>query len=100
MNLKSNFNKKKYIYSNKMSQFGKLKSWYINKQFCPLSNMLALCYNACDVDKLQKLQNRCLRMCLNINKPRDISVSRLHEIARISIWMLDETFSYSILCIV
>ena len=35
--------------------------------------------NAKETDKLQKLQNRCLRMCLNINNPRDVSVVRLHE---------------------
>ena len=35
--------------------------------------------NVKEIAKLQKLQNRCLRMCLNVNNPRDISVARLHE---------------------
>ena len=37
-----------------------------------------------DVDKLQKLQNRCLRMCLDINSPRDITTNRLHKVATIN----------------
>ena len=37
-----------------------------------------------DVDKLQKLQNRCLRMCFDIKDPRDMSVSLLHSAARIN----------------
>ena len=43
-----------------------------------------LCLNtARDVEKLQKLQNRCLRLCLDINRPIDMSVERLHDIARV-----------------
>ena len=37
--------------------------------------------NIGDVDKLQKLQNRCLRMCLDVINPRDITTDRLHEVA-------------------
>ena len=33
----------------------------------------------CDTEKLQKLQNRCLRMCFDIKKTRDKSVKSLHE---------------------
>ena len=33
----------------------------------------------CDAEKLQKLQNRCLRMCFDIRNPRDMSVKLLHE---------------------
>ena len=36
-----------------------------------------------DVDKLQKLQNRCLRMCFDIINPRNVSVKRLHAMANI-----------------
>ena len=39
--------------------------------------------NSQDVDKLQRLQNRALRLCYNIYNPRDITVSRLHENAKI-----------------
>ena len=40
--------------------------------------------NKHEVEKMQKLQNRCLRMCFDINNSRNISVSRLHDIARVS----------------
>ena len=44
-----------------------------------------LCLNPrLEVDKLQKLQNRCLKMCLNINNPREMSVAMLHSTARVS----------------
>ena len=32
-----------------------------------------------DIDKLQKLQNKALRMCYDIHNPRLISVSTLHD---------------------
>ena len=34
-----------------------------------------------DVDKLQKLQNRSLRMCFDIINPRDVTVLTLYEMA-------------------
>ena len=43
--------------------------------------------NKHDVDKLQKLENRCLRMCFDVINPRDVTVQRLHEMAYIK--MLD-----------
>ena len=39
--------------------------------------------NKHDVDKLQVLQNRALRMCYNIHNPRDISLLQLHERAKV-----------------
>ena len=39
--------------------------------------------NKHNVDKFQKLQNRALRMCYNIQNPRDIRVLRLHDMAKI-----------------
>ena len=36
-----------------------------------------------EVDELQKLQNRALRMCFNIQNPRDIRIYQLHEIAKV-----------------
>ena len=49
----------------------------------------------CDVDKLQKLQNRCLRMCFDVINPRNVSVKRLHAMANIC--PLEEILNYLIL---
>ena len=38
---------------------------------------------SCDVAKLQKLQNRCLRMCFNVYNPCDVSVRNLHNNAKL-----------------
>ena len=44
-----------------------------------------LCLNSArDVEKLQKLQNRCLRSCFNIFNPVDIGTQRLHHEARVN----------------
>ena len=44
-----------------------------------------LCLNsACDIEKLQKLQNRCLRLCSDIYKPMELCTIRLHEITRVN----------------
>ena len=40
--------------------------------------------NVCDVDKLQKLQNRCLRSCFDINNPMEMGTSRMHQLARVN----------------
>ena len=98
LNLNANFNKIFKKYSYKIFQFGKIRK-YINidtrilvykQTILPLVEYVSyiLCLNTKqDVDKLQKLQNRCLRMCLDIANPRDMSVSMLHGSARVS--MLD-----------
>ena len=39
--------------------------------------------NKHDVEKLQKLQNKALRVCYNIYNPRDITIARLHETAKV-----------------
>ena len=39
--------------------------------------------NKQDVEKLQKLQNRALRLCYNVYNPRDMNVARLHELASV-----------------
>ena len=52
----------------------------------PLSKYVSfiMCLNnKQDIDKLQVLQNRALRMCFNIQNPRDISIQRLHEMAKV-----------------
>ena len=57
-----------------------------------------LCFNnKLDVDKLQRLQNRSLRVCYNINIPTDISTTRLHENARID--KLGDRRNLALLCI-
>ena len=33
-----------------------------------------------ELDKLQKLQNRALRQCLNVLNPCDMSVDRFHDL--------------------
>ena len=43
--------------------------------------------NGRDVDKLQKLQNRCLRLCFDVYDPVEMGILRLHELARVN--MLD-----------
>ena len=43
-----------------------------------------LCFNnKQDIEKLQRLQNRSLRLCYNINVPTDVGTIILHENARI-----------------
>ena len=39
--------------------------------------------NARDIDKLQKLQNRSLRLCFDIYNPIDMGIVRLHQMAKI-----------------
>ena len=41
--------------------------------------------NKIDRNKLQKLQNRALRMCYNIQNPRDMSILRLHTMANVEL---------------
>ena len=78
MTLVSNFNSVFKKFSHKMFQFGKIKN-YINtathilvykQTILPLvecvSCMLYL-NNIREIGKLQKLQNRCLQMCFNVN---------------------------------
>ena len=90
-------------YSFKILQFGKIKQ-FINRDTCVLvykqtilplveyvSFMLHL-NNKHDADKLQKLQNRCLRMCFDVINTRDVTVQRLHEMAYIN--MLDTQAIY------
>ena len=103
LNIKSNYNSIFKKYSYKVFQFGKIKKFIDKKTrilvykqtILPLveyvSFMLYL-NRKCEVDKLQRLQNRCLRMCLDIQHPRDMSVALLHKNARID--MLEVRRSY------
>ena len=94
LNLKANFNKIFKKYSYKIFQLSKIKRYIsvetrllVYKQtIIPLVEYVSfmLYLNNChEIDKLQKLQNRCLRLCLNIYNPRDMSVSMFHDNAKV-----------------
>ena len=53
--------------------------------------------NKKDTEKLQRLQNRSLRLCYDINVPTDMSTARLHENARID--RLSDRRNMALLCI-
>ena len=95
MTLTSNFNNIFKKFSYKIYQFGKIRKYLdiptrilVYKQtILPLVEYVSfmLCLNnRSEVDKLQKLQNRCLRSCLNIYKPMDIGNLRLHQLTRVN----------------
>ena len=50
-----------------------------------------------DVDKLQRLQNRAMRLCYNINNPIDIGIVNLHEQTKVD--MLCERRKLFLLCL-
>ena len=94
LTMKPNFNNVFKKFSYKIFQFAKIKRFLktdtkvlVYKQtILPLSEYVSFVMslnNMHDVDKLQKLQNRALRMCYNIQNPRDITINRLHEMAGI-----------------
>ena len=95
MTLSPNFNNIYKKYSHKTYQFGKIRRYMsvptrilVYKQtILPLVEYVSfmLCLNSTrDIEKLQRLQNRCLRLCLDVNNPVDMSTIRLHEISRIN----------------
>ena len=96
MNLVSNFNAIFKKYSYKIFQFGKIRK-YLDIRTCILVykqtimplveyfSFILYLNNVKEIGKLQKLQKRCLRLCLNINNPRDMFVVRLHESTRINL---------------
>ena len=114
MTLTTNFNSIFKKYSYKIFQFGKIRK-YLDKNtrilvykqtilplFEYVSFMLCL-YNACDVNKLQKLQNRCLRSCLDIYDPMEMGTLRLHELVRVNmlstrheVQLLNKMFSFKL----
>ena len=94
LTMKSNFNKVFKRFSYKIHQFGKIKKFLdiptrvlVYKQtVLPLTEYVSfvMCLNnKNDVDKLQKLQNTALRMCYNIQNPREITISQLHNLAKV-----------------
>ena len=95
MTLSANFNNIFKKYSYKIFQFGKIRKYLdiptrilVYKQtILPLVEYVSfmLCLNnSRDVEKLQKLQNRCLRLCFNIYNPLEIGTHRLHQEARVN----------------
>ena len=104
-NLNSSFKKNSY----KIHQFGKIKKFLnfetrilVYKQtVLPLTQYVSFVLSLNtknDVEKLQKLQNRALRMCYNIQNPRDISIAQLHEMANVE--MLQKRRMMQLLCII
>ena len=95
MTLTPNFDSIFKKFSYKIFQFGKsYKYMDTNTRFLvykqtilPLVEYVSfmLCMNnVSEADMLQKLQNRCLRFCLEIGNPIELSVDRLHQIARVN----------------
>ena len=93
---KQNFNTVLKKYSHRIYQFGKVRKFLcfedrvlVYKQtVLPLSEYVSFVMtlnNKQDTDKLQKLQNRALRLCYNIYDPRDLTIARLHEMAKVEL---------------
>ena len=94
LNLESNFNIIFKKFSYKIFQFSKIRKYLplrvrvlVYKQtILPLVeyvSYLVFLNRKHDVDKLQKLQNKALRLCYDINDPRLISVLDLHKQANL-----------------
>ena len=108
LTMKPNFNNIFKKFSYKIFQFAKIRKFLnietrvlVYKQtVLPLIEYVSfvMCLNNKQhVDKLQKLKNRALRMCYNIQNPRDITIVRLHEMAGID--MLDQRRMLQLLAI-
>ena len=53
--------------------------------------------NSLDVKKLQRLQNRALRMCFDVKHPRDMGITEMHILARVD--LLQHRRDLNLLCI-
>ena len=96
LTMKQNFNSVFKKFSYKLYQFGKIRK-YLNfetrvlvykQTVLPLTEYVSFVMtlnNKHDVEKLQKLQNRALRMCFNIYDHKDITISRLHELGNVDL---------------
>ena len=95
MSMDANYNNIFKRFSYKVFQFSKIKSYLtismrilVYKQtvlpFIEYISSLLFLNRKLDVDKLQKLQNKALRMCLDIYDPREVSVLALHNQCNIS----------------
>ena len=95
LNMQANFNTVFKKNSYKTYQFAKICK-YVDKNtrvliykqtVLPLEEYVSfmMCLNnKHDIDKLQRLQNRSLRLCFNINNPMDMNINLLHENAKIA----------------
>ena len=94
INLESNFNAIFKKFSYKLFQFSKIRKYLpVNiRVLVYKQTVLPLVEYVCylmylnkkhDIDKLQKLQNRALRLCFNVVDQRSISVLDLHRQANI-----------------
>ena len=95
MNLETNYNSIFMKFSFKVFQFAKIRRFLpestrilVYKQtILPMIEYVSymLSFNRkIDIEKIQKVQNRALRLCYNIHDPRTISVSDLHKNANLS----------------
>ena len=90
MNMESNFN---YIFkrlSYKIFQFSKIQHYLDTKNrllvykqtimpYAEYAGFLLYLNRKHDSEKLQKLQNKALRICHSVKNPRDVSTSNLHQ---------------------
>ena len=94
--MKSNFNSVFKKFSFKIFQFAKIRIFLDNETRVLVYKQTVLPLTECvsyvmslnnkhDVDKLQKFQNRAVRMCYNVQDPRDVTIIRLHEMACIDL---------------
>ena len=108
LNLKQNYNTVFKKFSYKIYQFGKLKKYLdtptrilVYKQtVMPLVEYVSFMLNmntGQEVMKLQRLQNRALRMCFDIYNPVEISIKDLHSRAKVC--QLKERRDLNLLCI-
>ena len=108
LTLKQNYNNVLKKFSYKIYQFGKIKKYIdtstrilVYKQtVMPLveyvSFMLSM-NTSQELVKLQRLQNRALRMCFNVHDPMATSVNNLHTNARVN--LLKTRRDLSLLCV-
>ena len=108
LTMKPNFNMIFKKFSYKIYQFGKIKRFLnpdtrilVYKQtVLPLTEYVSFVMSLNtkhERDKLQKLQNRSLRICYDIQNPQDIRVGDIHQLAHVD--MLDKRRTLQLLCI-
>ena len=93
LTMKQNVNNVFKKFSHKIYQFGKIRNSLsvetrilVYKQtVLPLIEYVSFILTLLSIGKLQKLQNRALRLCYNIPNRRDITVLRLHELANVDL---------------
>ena len=108
LKLKENYNNVYRKFSYKVYQFGKIKK-YIDKPtrilvykqtVMPLVEYVSFMLNMNtnqEIVKLQRLQNRALRMCFDVYNPVEISVNDLHADAKVD--LLKKRRDLNLLCI-